>query len=349
MPTILFTVQTSGGPTISLSEVTLVSMFVESVLYGLFVSVFVCSTYILIKKFRRNSQRTNKPLLIVSILMFILSTMHIAADVHRVIEGFIKNGSSGDGVLELYFSEVNTAVYLVKTVAYVLQTLVGDAFVLYRLYLIWGRNMAVVLPMFVCFLASIGVAIGGIQSFVRATSPENLVLINTLQQWVISFISLTFSTNFISTLLISSRIWWSHRRTMGMEVKGRSLGPAIMIIIESGVTYSACLVIMLTVYIVGHFTVYIVQDAITHVIGIVFSLIIVRVALGISSETVATQRTLNPLSSPREMENGATGHAPTASDTAVYSLRNKKEVDTPPYLTKQATNSTACSNSQDAL
>ncbi|KAF8991307.1 hypothetical protein BDQ17DRAFT_1174377, partial [Cyathus striatus] len=93
-------------------------------------------------------------------------------------------------------------------------------------------------------------------------SPENLVLINTLQKWVISFISLTFSTNFISTLFISSCIWWSHRRTMGIEVKGRSLGPEITIIIESGVTYSACLVIMFTVYVVGHFTVYIVQDAV---------------------------------------------------------------------------------------
>ncbi|KAF8991888.1 hypothetical protein BDQ17DRAFT_1313191 [Cyathus striatus] len=264
--------------------------------------------------------------------MFILATIHIAAGVRRVIDGFIKNGNSGDAVLELYFSEVNTAAYLIKTVTYVLQTLVGDAFVLYRLYLVWNRNKAVMLPAFVCFVANMGVAIGAIQSFFRAT-PEDIKFIYQVQKWVISFISLTFSTNFISTMLISSRIWWSHRRTIGMNVEGRSLGPAMVIIIESGVTYSACLVIMLTLYLVGHFSLEanILQDVIINVIGIVFSLVIVRVALGISSETVATQRALHPLRSLREIENGITDHTPTASDTVVYSLRNKKDADTQPW------------------
>ena len=57
-----------------------------------------------------------------------------------------------------------------------------------------------------------------------------------------------------------------------------------MIIIESGMIYSACLIILLSLYLSGSFAQYIVLDGVTQVIGIVFSLIIVRVGLGLSTD-----------------------------------------------------------------
>ena len=59
-----------------------------------------------------------------------------------------------------------------------------------------------------------------------------------------------------------------------------------MIIIESGMIYSACLIILLSLYLSGSFAQYIVLDGVTQVIGIVFSLIIVRVGLGLSTDAV---------------------------------------------------------------
>ena len=68
--------------------------------------------------------------------------------------------------------------------------------------------------------------------------------------------------------------------------KDGSVFPAAMIIIESGSIYSACLIILLSLYLSGSFAQYILLDAVTQMIGIVFSLIIVRVGLGLSTDAV---------------------------------------------------------------
>lgn len=65
--------------------------------------------------------------------------------------------------------------------------------------------------------------------------------------------------------LIASRIWWIHHKTKAI-VSGRSVLPAMVVIIESGAIYSACLIILLALYLSGSFTQYIVLDAVAQVI-----------------------------------------------------------------------------------
>lgn len=63
--------------------------------------------------------------------------------------------------------------------------------------------------------------------------------------------------------LIAGRIWWIHRRTKG-AVSGSNLVPAAVVVIESGGIYSACLIILLSLYLSGSFAQYIVLDAVSH-------------------------------------------------------------------------------------
>ncbi|KAF5311110.1 hypothetical protein D9619_007638 [Psilocybe cf. subviscida] len=64
-----------------------------------------------------------------------------------------------------------------------------------------------------------------------------------------------------------------------------NLGPAAAIIIESGVVYSSCMIILIALYASGSYAQNIVLDALTQILGIVFSIIIVRVAVGASGAT----------------------------------------------------------------
>lgn len=50
------------------------------------------------------------------------------------------------------------------------------------------------------------------------------------------------------------------------SVNGREVLPAAIVIIESGAIYSACLIILLSLYVSGSFAQYIVLDAVTQVI-----------------------------------------------------------------------------------
>jgi len=171
-----------------------------------------------------------------------------------------------------------------------MQTLVGDAFIIYRLNLVWNGNRLVVYPILTCFIGSIGVAIGALQEVGRA-SLDTSVFMTSVSHWLVSIFTLTLFTNLSSTTLIAFRIWWTHRKIKDLAVvrSGQGILPAMVIIIESGSIYSACLVILLSLYLLGSYAQYIVLDAVTQIIGVVFSLVIVRVALGISSESTSNQ------------------------------------------------------------
>ncbi|THU98438.1 hypothetical protein K435DRAFT_660995, partial [Dendrothele bispora CBS 962.96] len=269
--------------------------------------LFVIALYVLLVK-QKKHQTLNKPMIVVSIVMFLLATVHAGVDLRRVLDAFLHTDNPTG-----YLSKVNTVAYSVKSTAYCIQTLVGDGFVLYRLYLVWNGDKRVVIPLLICFIASIGVGIGALQGFARA-SPQAPVFITELHQWIVSFFSLTLVTNFCCTTLIAARIWWSHRRMAGnnMAVYGRSVMPAAVIIIESGAIYSVCLIILLILYLSGSFAQYIALDAVSlswEVVGIVFSLIIVRVGLGLSSETLVQTKTTTAFVAARGPSGNSTGGA----------------------------------------
>lgn len=91
----------------------------------------------------------------------------------RLLDAFIN--SSAHGGPNALLGEVSTPVYVLKSTAYAMQTLVGDAFIvslgshiyvvkaltgnvsqLYRLNLVWNGDKRIVPPILICFIASIG-------------------------------------------------------------------------------------------------------------------------------------------------------------------------------------------------
>ncbi|KAH8116715.1 hypothetical protein DFH11DRAFT_1505454 [Phellopilus nigrolimitatus] len=264
---------------IGIDEMTLVSIFVECVLYGFFTFLFSLSFYVLLLKKRDKSERVKKPMLIVSIVMFVLATVHVATDFKRLLTAYIHKVNPVE-----YLALVNTPSYLLKSTVYTLQTLVGDGFMLYRLYLIWSGDRRICGLVIVCFIASIGVGVGALQAFARISSTAP-IFIGELHAWIVSFFTLTLFTNLYCTSLIAARIFWIHRKVQD-AVNGQSVLSAAMIIIESGATYTAFLVIWISLYLGGSYAHYIILDGVTQFIGVVFSLIIVRVGLGLSMDTV---------------------------------------------------------------
>jgi hypothetical protein len=66
-------------------------------------------------------------------------------------------------------------------------------------------------------------------------------------------------------VLIAGRIWWINRQagSAAEKISGRKLGPTIIIIIESGAIYSACLIILLSLYVSGSYAQYIFLDGVS--------------------------------------------------------------------------------------
>ncbi|KAH8111780.1 hypothetical protein DFH11DRAFT_1611931 [Phellopilus nigrolimitatus] len=266
---------------LGLDEASLLALMVESVFFGLFTMLFAITIYILFFR-QRKLQRLNKPILSVSIVMYVVAFAHIIISTRRVVLAFINERDELGGP-DAYFAATSDTLYLFKVGLYTIQTLVGDAFLIYRLSVVWSGDKRLVYP---AILLLLGGFVCGLVAEIYAglsTSPTGAVFVPRLKHWILAFFSLTLFTNFSCTALLAFKLWWTERQLAGFETSNRLL-PVMAIIIESGALYSACLISLMASYATESWAGYIALDITTQMIGIVFSLIIVRIGLGLSTE-----------------------------------------------------------------
>lgn len=267
---------------ISLEEATLVSLFVQCILYGIFSIMLIVSTYVLLQRRAVNSN-VSKWILAGAPLMFLLATIHVSTDLARVIIAFIQNPSQTFNILN---SSAST-IYLLKTSVFIIQTWLGDGFMIYRMYLAWNGAKRVVIPIYFAYLGSIIVSIGTLRACATKATEASIF---SLRNWVYGCFAMTLAVNLTCTVLIAVRILYFVKLTRNITVHGRNPASAAVIVIESGALYSICLVFLLALFGLENFAQYIALDAIVPMVGIVFTMITVRVGLGMSFQHETTQR-----------------------------------------------------------
>ncbi|KAM5534169.1 hypothetical protein V8D89_012189 [Ganoderma adspersum] len=269
-----------------LPKAQLISLFVESLLFGAFLVLYSISIWILLTRDQRSGyQRStvNKGMLGTATVMFVLAVAHICFDVQRALDGFITHGGTPTGTLDFYF-QLSNPTEVGKSVIYVTQTLVGDAFVAYRLYVVYNRNAwMLALPLVLLF----GTSIAGYGVCYELAHAQGAVFASNLKPWITSFFSLSLTTNVIATILLAARIMWSNHKVKKYRTSYVALThwTVIETIVQSAAIYSAALISLLATYVAQSNAQYICIDALNPVIGITFTLIIIRVGL---SETAST-------------------------------------------------------------
>ncbi|KDQ18747.1 hypothetical protein BOTBODRAFT_520017 [Botryobasidium botryosum FD-172 SS1] len=295
--------RTSGeNPGLALDRAGIAAFFLEAMLYGVFLVLFFICVWVLL--YRRTTDRINRPLLATSVLLFILSTLHMAVDIQRFLFAFI-NFRDLPGGPAAFFANLGHYTEVMKIAVYVTQTLVGDSLVVYRVFVVWSRDWRIiVLP--TMLLLSTAITGYGTCYHLALLKPGQSVFLIALKPWITSYFAITLTTNVMCTGLLAYRIWNINRGQGGAG--GRDLSSLVVIVVESGAIYSSALIALLTLYVLGNNGQYVVLDAVNPIIGIVFSLIIVRVGLGIT--TNGTRRSANsgnaltPGSNPRSNGSG---------------------------------------------
>ncbi|EPT04836.1 hypothetical protein FOMPIDRAFT_1045518 [Fomitopsis schrenkii] len=266
----------------SAAESKLVSIFVQSVLYGNYMSLFFATTKALL--WNQTSGTLNplrRNMLFVSFLMFGIATTHVATNFSRIILAFIIHADAPGGPAA-FFDEMSNFTQMFGSTLYVAQTLIGDAMALYRSYLVWGRKVWIVAFPFVLLLGSTATGVGILYSFDKV-EPEASIFVVQLGHWITAFFSMTFATNVICTALVAYRIWAINRTHLFLSFRHRNLRPVLVLIVESGALYSATLLALLVLYNADSWFQYVVLDAVSSIVGIVFSVIMLRIATGVSS------------------------------------------------------------------
>ncbi|CDO76588.1 hypothetical protein BN946_scf184868.g2 [Trametes cinnabarina] len=213
--------------------------------------------------------------------MWLLSVAHLAIDVVRAVEGFVVWGQKPNGTNDFY-AIISSPTEVAKNVIYISMTLVADSFVTYRLFIVWNKTWWIlVVP--VTLLVATAVAGYGACVEIGLAKQGNAIFAENLQPWIRSFFALSLTTNLLATILIAGRIMWSNRRVRKYRASGAAAGShweVIETMIQSAAIYSAALASLLGTYLAGSNAQYVCLDILQPLIGVVFTLIIIRVGLG---------------------------------------------------------------------
>jgi hypothetical protein len=242
-------------------------LWVGTFFYGIYCVLFCICIYILLHRPRNLG---NTVLLVTAIVLFSISTT-------QTVINIVLGANDIDGVDVPY-----DALSLADMTLYVINNVIADGLVIYRCYSVWNHNVYVIIV------------------------PMILLVISSVFGWdtqlpLEPFFALSLATNVLVTTLTAGRIWWICRKARSQlrtDVQRRSVS-SISIVIESGVIYSVSVLIYLILGAIP--STVIVQDPViemlAQMVGIVPTLIIVRVGLGVQVQSVeASMKTATNMS-----------------------------------------------------
>ncbi|KAH9941729.1 uncharacterized protein BXZ73DRAFT_41550 [Epithele typhae] len=222
---------------------------------------------------------------IVTCILFATCTTHFVLEFHHFVTALESQG------VPSYSAETNPlfgADILISVC-----DLFGDFILLYRCWVIWGRNYwVIVLP---SLTAAGGLAcIAGFAHLVLALAPGELPPPAMIPLETAAYV-LPLCTNVLTTGLILYRIWWASRlgggRAMIANTRRIAVG-AMAVVVESGLLYLVVQLIFVVLVALDSDGLDIVIGLAVPVYGIAPTLIIIRVALGLSVEAITSPDTV---------------------------------------------------------
>ncbi|KAF9479185.1 hypothetical protein BDN70DRAFT_703278 [Pholiota conissans] len=247
--------------------------FVETLIHGIYTYLFIVAMPILWKRTTASELRQRWIFPIATILMYILSSLHVALGYYRVMQAYVLPGAPG---WTLFFNFKYWGTFA-NSLIVCLHYRLGDILVIYRCYCIWGKNLIVIIIPLLLLAASTGVNIFVLVWFVNPSKYSRHSEITTLNMMY----PLSLAQNIITTGLVTFKIWNQHRASTIHGTVDRNshltLIKVVRIIIESAMIYTGQMFILLVLYFYHNTFQYVVQRAIIPSLGIVFVLIALRV------------------------------------------------------------------------
>ncbi|KAJ7809909.1 hypothetical protein B0H14DRAFT_1286801 [Mycena olivaceomarginata] len=263
----------------------LIALFVSCVLYGILLTTFVpCLRWLLFsasQRFQIKPRHEIKyPILAGTILMFFVSSFSAVISMQDVMDAFIYYQGPG-GALEFYGAQNDTLnhgwTHWMPAVEDSVQVVIGDALLIYRCYVLYGRSWrSIVVPS----VAWLGLLVTSILSSYREITLKPGEKLNDPSVLPILSAALlfTFATSVITTYLIIRRLLIIEFIPM---IRG-AIRPHILtriatIFFETGLIYSLSVVLSLGIYLTRSNLEYVVSLAMIHIIPITCNLLLIRV------------------------------------------------------------------------
>ncbi|KAH9046128.1 hypothetical protein EDB84DRAFT_1576027, partial [Lactarius hengduanensis] len=213
---------------LSWNMASLLSSWVVGPLYGINICVYILCIHVLYMKGLRG---LNLMMLIVASVQFALATGHVITLLVQLIRAFIGAAGTLDGPLN-YLLDQSTPEHVAQEVLYITNSLIGDAIMIWRLWIIWNRNFWLCVPFIVLCVASGVTGYIALVNLARLTPPDT-VFSSRVHSWLIATWALSIATQLGATLLIGYRIWKSIQWNNSKGLRASRLS-VLWILVESG-------------------------------------------------------------------------------------------------------------------
>ncbi|KAL4255312.1 hypothetical protein AB1N83_013908 [Pleurotus pulmonarius] len=270
---------------IPLDKAEILAIFLETLLYGIFFTLFWLTLIVLI--LRGESGRTQRRRLVpLGIVMMIIATAHLIIDFVRVVQAFVaENNHPVDA--NGYYEMISHPLHVVKTIFYVTQTLLGDAVVIWRCYVLLDQRLLVLVP--TATVLVVNAAVGYIVCWSLSQASPGSNIFHTASSWITTFFILTMCINITCTTAISWRIYTA-RSPLSTQT---SLTPVLLAVVESGALYASSVLALLISYLSGSNGQYPALDVVTPLVGITFCLIVLQIQFHLTTNAWAMSTTRN--------------------------------------------------------
>ncbi|CAL1707477.1 unnamed protein product [Somion occarium] len=272
----------------------LIGTFLEAIFYGIYLVIFPQCIGILLKR-RKDGGRLVKCFLGVMAFSFILITMHLCVDLTRAFAAFTAN-MDVPGSPDKYYANVDSTLNIMKTATYSTTTVISDAVLLFRAWIVWGRNYFIVtVPILLWFADILRISSllnctidGNVATAAWFTWSTNVakpgasVLISAVFARSKYFYVVTLILNLLGSVLIAFRLW-SVRRRVSRHTFGR-VPNVISIVVESAAIYSVLLIVMIATSVADESAHFFFLNSMAPVVGSVFSYVILRSSGDASTE-----------------------------------------------------------------
>ncbi|KAJ8093224.1 hypothetical protein PM082_020709 [Marasmius tenuissimus] len=236
---------------VDVATAELASVAIESSLYGFFLLLSIISLVgltkyaepaILPSHCRRTTVWSSissglgilkRPIFTGGLFLVAVVTGHWIIVIIRAFNAFV---SAADP--QAYYSDTSSATLLAKNTLLALSVVIGDSLIIYRMWIVWGREYRVVVFAIVSLIGT--TACGTFTTYLFRTSPPGTIFLHgRLADWIIAHSILSTCTNLYCSILIAWKIWNQMQQASNfISVTGRPLSKALTLFVESTALYA---------------------------------------------------------------------------------------------------------------
>ncbi|KAG1817413.1 hypothetical protein DFJ58DRAFT_673453 [Suillus subalutaceus] len=287
----------------SLAQMYITGIWLEAILYGCSCVLFsIClftllghhgaSRNLILFKQKHNYDMMSRTLLLSSVVQFSLATAHIIISLLELMAAFATSASAADN----YFADPGgNELFVGGFFVYIVNTFAQELLLIWRLYVIWGRNFKIcIMPVrYICLIASIAVS-----GFIPATATP---LTRNVHSYGLAGWGLETGVNFLASGGIAYRLWHAGRCTAVLT--GRpNYKASFFIIIECGALITTCTTVMFALYAANKPEGLVGVGVATQIATASPLLIIARLGFTMSKrKTIPTATTLSVLPNPLQL------------------------------------------------